>query len=343
LTLRRQNMKTVGVAERIRLETAVERWPLRAPFRISGYQWEAADLFVVRLERDGCVGWGEASGVYYKGETANSIQQQVEAIRTILEGGVNNERLQSLLPAGGARNAVDCALWDLESKTSGRPVWRQAGVEPPRALVTLFTCGIDEPDTMAAAACAYKDAQAIKVKLAGDSKDADRVRAIRDARTDVWLSVDANQGLTRTSFEQLLPVFVDARVALIEQPFPVGHEALLDGVRCPIPVAADESAQTSSDVPKLAGRFNVVNVKLDKCGGLTEGLAMARAAQSQGLDCMVGNMMGTSLSMAPAFIVGQICKVVDLDGPLFLQKDRSNPAQYSGGLISFPGSLWGYP
>jgi L-Ala-D/L-Glu epimerase len=183
--------------------------------------------------------------------------------------------------------------------------------------------------------------RAIKLKLTGESIDAERVRAVRQAREDVWLSVDANQGFTRASLEQLLPVLVDTRVALIEQPFPIGMDASLAGLRSPIPIAADESAQNLADLPALVGRYDLVNIKLDKCGGLTEGLAMARAARELGLGVMVGNMMGTSLAMAPAFLVGQLCSVADLDGPIFLQRDRSATVEYRDGSIYCSPATWG--
>ena len=210
-------------------------------------------------------------------------------------------------------------------------------------MLTTFTCGADTPAEMAARAISYRDARAIKVKLTGDPIDADRVRAIRRVRPDVWLGVDANQGFTRQTLEGLLPVLIDARVKLIEQPLPVGEEAQLDGLNSPIPIAADESVQTLADIPGLAPRYQVVNIKLDKCGGLTHGLAMARAARTLGLEVMVGNMLGTSLAMAPAFLLGQLCQVVDLDGPIFLRSDRKPRVDYSGGLIQCPEALWGYP
>jgi L-alanine-DL-glutamate epimerase-like enolase superfamily enzyme len=195
---------------------------------------------------------------------------------------------------------------------------------------------------MAARACVYKNARAIKLKLTGEPMDADRVRAVREALPDVWLGVDANQGFTRDGLESLLPVFCDAHVSLIEQPFPIGQEALLDGFRSPIPIAADESAQGIADLHGITGRFDVVNIKLDKCGGLTEGLAMARAASAAGLGTMVGNMSGTSLAMAPAFLVGQLCNsVVDLDGPVFLTSDRATTVDYADGLIMCGREVWG--
>jgi L-alanine-DL-glutamate epimerase-like enolase superfamily enzyme len=327
---------------RLTLRTEIERWPLIAPFRITGYTWEALDVLVVSLRHDGHVGWGEAHGVYYRNDNPASMTVQIESLRTTIEAGISRESLQSMLPPGGARNALDCALWDLEAKLSGRPAWQVAAVGNPRPLLTTFTCGADEPDKMAAAARAYTHARAIKLKLTGEPIDAERVHAVRAARADVWLGVDANQGFTRAFLERLMPTLTEARVALIEQPFPVGQESLLDGFRSPIPVAADESVQCLADIPGLVGRFNVVNIKLDKCGGLTEGLAMTRAARNLGLETMVGCMTSTSLAMAPAFLVGQLCKVVDLDGPVFLKSDRAISVQYADGFITCPQQLWGH-
>jgi L-alanine-DL-glutamate epimerase-like enolase superfamily enzyme len=194
---------------------------------------------------------------------------------------------------------------------------------------------------MAAVARRCSNAKAIKLKLTGEPIDSDRVRAVREAMINVWLGIDANQGFNRASLEELLPVLVSANVALIEQPFPIGDDALLDGFHSPIPIAADESVQTIMDIPKLIDRYQIVNIKLDKCGGLTAGLAMGRAARACGLQTMIGSMMGTSLAVAPAFVVGQFCDVVDLDGPLFLSVDRENGSQYHDGLITCPESFWG--
>jgi L-alanine-DL-glutamate epimerase-like enolase superfamily enzyme len=327
----------------LRLELALEQWPLVAPFRITGYTWESIPVLLVRLEKDGQVGQGEAAGVYYKNDKPASMLTQIESLQGTIEAGITRDGVQSLLPRGGARNALDCALWDLESKLSGRAAWQIAGLTKPRPLLTTFTCGADEPEKMAAAARGYRSARAIKLKLTGQPIDTDRVRAVREARADVWLGVDANQGFTRESLDRLMPTLTDMNVALIEQPFPIGQEGLLDGFESPIPLAADESAQGAADVAGLAKWFNVVNIKLDKCGGLSEGLAMARAARELGLDCMVGNMMGSSLAMAPAFLVGQLCKVVDLDGPIFQKTDRAVTVQYTNGCITCPPKLWGYP
>ncbi|MBS0422758.1 MAG: dipeptide epimerase [Proteobacteria bacterium] len=324
------------------IRVAVEKFPLKEPFHITGRTMLDAEVLSVEIEADGAVGRGEASGVYYRpSDNPPDNAQQIEAVRARLQAGLDLQSLQTLLPPGGARNALDCALWDLESKVTGRPVWQLAGLEQPRPLLTTFTVGANEPGKMALDARSYEGAQAIKLKLTGEPVDADRVRAVREVCPTVWLGVDANQGFTRASLETLMPVLVAARVELIEQPFKIGAEHLLDGVDSPIPFAADESVQTLSDVPKLSGRFQVMNIKLDKCGGLTEALAMARAATRAGLDVMVGNMVGTSLAMAPAFLVGQLCKVVDLDGPVFLRSDRPTPVQYQNGRIFSPPQLWG--
>jgi L-alanine-DL-glutamate epimerase-like enolase superfamily enzyme len=333
-------LKSIGP---LTLRVELEKWPLAAPFRIAGHTFTVMETVLATLEKDGHAGQGEAAGVYYQNDHATSMIGQIERLRTAIEAGISRDSLQQMLPPGGARNALDCALWDLEAKISGRAAWQLAGLQKPRPLLTTFTCPANAPEEMAAVAGAYAKARAIKVKLTGESIDAERVCAVREARTDVWLGVDGNQGFTRASLEQLMPVLLEARVALIEQPFPIGQEALLDGLQSPIPIAADESFQSLADIPALAGRFNVANIKLDKCGGLTEGLAMVRIAWELGLDTMIGNMIGTSLAMAPAFMLGQLCKVVDLDGPVFLKQDRAIAVQYADGLISCPEMLWGNP
>jgi len=326
----------------IEMSLTVEQWPLKVPFRISGYLFACVDTLTVRLNKQGCVGQGETGGVYYLNDKPANMLQQLEGIRRTIEAGISRDELQHLMPPCGARNALDCALWDLDSKLTGQAAWQLAGLALPKALVTTFTCGAEEPETMAACARGYDNARAIKIKLTGDPVDADRVRAVREARRDVWLGVDANQGFTRASLAELIPVLVAERVALIEQPFPVGEEALLDGFQSPIPIAADESAQGISGISSLADRFDVINIKLDKCGGLTEGLALARLARELGLDTMVGNMLGTSLAMAPAFLLGQLCQIVDLDGPALLREDREHTVRYANGAIECPERLWGY-
>jgi L-alanine-DL-glutamate epimerase-like enolase superfamily enzyme len=318
---------------RLQLQAGIERWPTKAPFHITGYTFTAFEAVVVSLHEGDLVGRGEGLGVYYKNDTPTSMLAQIEALRPRIEAGLTREELQHLLPAGGARNALDCALWDLEAKRSGEFVWELAAQQAPVPLLTTFTVSADEPAVMARDAVAYTTARAIKLKLTGDDMNAERVRAVRAARPDVWLMVDANQGLTRESFSRLLPALIEARVDVVEQPFPVGNEAWLDGLERPIRIAADESVQDRGDLQNVMGRVDIVNIKLDKCGGLTEALALASEARRLGFDLMVGNMSGSSLAMAPSFVVGQLCDVVDLDGPTFLTTDRTPAATYEDGKI----------
>ncbi|HWC56188.1 MAG TPA: dipeptide epimerase, partial [Sphingomicrobium sp.] len=243
---------------------------------------------------------------------------------------------------GGARNAVDCALWDLEAKQQGTDARTIARLDDTKPLITTFTLGADDPAVMAEGARNYAGARAIKVKLTGElDLDIRRVAAIRDARPDVWLGVDANQGFTRTDLDELVEELAGHNVSLLEQPLKRGSEADLEGFHSSIPIAADESALGLDDVPGLVGRFDVINIKLDKCGGLTEALLIADEARRLGLGVMVGNMVGTSLAMAPAFIVGQHCDVVDLDGPTFLREDRSPSCEYRDGAIWCSDEVWG--
>ena len=327
----------------LKLELAVQSWPLKVPFRITGHVWETLELLVCTLSRNGVQGRGEGTGVYYRDETAASLRAQIEAVRAQIEAGISRAGLQDLLPAGGARNAVDCALWALESREAGRPAWQLAGLEAPRPLLTTFTLGADAPDVVARRARAESEARALKLKLVGDGFDGRRVEAVRAARPDAWLAVDANQAFDRAATEALLPLLIDNRVALLEQPCRIGQEEALRGLDCPIPLAADESVQTSADLDGLVGLFDTINIKLDKCGGLTEGLAMARRARELGFEVMVGNMIGTSLSCAPALLVGQLCQVVDLDGPWHLAGDIDPTVVYRDGLVDCPPGLWDHP
>ena len=328
---------------RLTLDVAVEQLPLAAPFRISGYVFETSDVVVVTLGDGDHRGRGEASGVYYLGDDVAHMTAAIEGARAAIENGPSRMALRDILPAGGARNAVDAALWELESARSGTPVWALAGGTEPQPLLTTFTLGADSPEAMAQAARErYAAARSIKIKLTGDlDLDVARVRAIRAARPDVWLGVDGNQGFAIGELDALVAAMVEANVSLIEQPLARGQEGDLDGYRCPIPLAADESALTLDDVASLAGRFDVFNIKLDKCGGLTEGLLMAARARALGLGVMVGNMVGTSLAMAPAFVLGQRCDLVDLDGPVFLKQDREPAVRYSDGRAWCGEDVWG--
>lgn len=324
------------------LDLRVERFPYHQPFRISGHVFTETALLVAELSDGEHVGRGEGAGVYYLGDDIDHMIAEAARARGAIEQGATREDLQTLLPPGGARNALDCAFWDLEAKRQGRPVWQLAGLSAPQPLRSTLTLGADSAGNMAKAALAIDPEAPVKVKLTGDLRDdIARVVAIRTARPDAWIGVDANQGYDVATLAQLLPVLVDARVAQLEQPLKRGREADLDGLKRPLPFVADESALSLADTASLVGRFDVVNIKLDKCGGLTEGLAIARQAKTLGLDVMVGNMMGTSLSMAPSYLVGQLCDIVDLDGPTFLARDRDPGVEYRGGTIHCPPEIWG--
>ena len=328
----------------LQLSIGVQPVELAAPFRISGFVFERQDLVVVTLRDGSHRGRGEASGVYYLKDDPQKIVATIEAHRARIEQGIDRESLQKLLPPGGARNALDCALWELDAAHAGRPVWELAGLRSVNPLVTTFTLGADEPAVMAEGARKYLQARSLKLKLTGDLDiDIARVRAVRAARPGAWIGVDANQGYRIDALNSLIPVLVEANVSLLEQPLARGREADLQGYISPVPIAADESVLGLADIPGLVGRFDVVNIKLDKCGGLTEALAMARKAQELGLKVMVGNMVGTSLAMAPGFVVGQLCDIVDLDGPTFLKRDCIPGATYADGKIWCGEDIWGGP
>jgi L-Ala-D/L-Glu epimerase / N-acetyl-D-glutamate racemase len=326
----------------LRLAVAVEKYPLAAPFRISGYVMDKTDVVIVELEDGRHRGRGEAAGVYYLKDDTAAMVAAIESHRKTIEGGIDRAALQRLLPPGGARNALDCALWELEAARNRTSVWKLAGLTSASPLLTTFTLGADDPATMAEGARKYAQARALKLKLTGDlDVDIARIRAVRAARPDVWMGVDANQGYTVDALDALIHELVRAEIKLLEQPLARGRESDLQGFSSPIPIAADESALSLADLPGLIGRFQTVNIKLDKCGGLTEGLAIARQARELGLDVMVGNMVGSSLAMAPAFVLGQLCDIVDLDGPIFLRQDRIPSVIYADGKIHCGPEVWG--
>lgn len=326
----------------MKLEARHECWPTKAPFKITGYTFTDCDVVVATLSADGISGMGEAAGVYYHDETPERLLAQIEAMRPQLEAGIARDDLRELMPPGGARNALDSALWDLGAKRSGTPAFVTAGLTALAPLQTTYTVGAASPREMAHAAKSFAPAQRLKLKLTGED-DAARLRAVREARPDAWIGIDANQGLTRSSLEALLPVLVDLDVSLIEQPNRVGEEESLRGLNSPIPLAADESVQAFADIARLRGIFDVINIKLDKCGGLTEALAMIAEIRRLGMKPMVGCMQGTSLGMAPGFLAGQLCDYVDLDAAMFLKKDRDTAFVYSDGMIEPPQSGWGFP
>ena len=327
---------------RLTLEVASETLRLAQPFRISGHVFESSEVVVVTLRSGPYQGRGEGGGVYYLGDDVSHMLAELRAARAAIEAGPNREQLRTLMPPGGARNAVDCALWELEAAQNSIPVWRLAGQERPKPLRTTFTLGADDPEIMAAGARRYAHARSIKIKLTGDLElDIARVRAIRAARPEVWLGVDGNQGFSADHLDPLVAALHSQQVSLLEQPLARGREEELAGYRSAIPIAGDESLLTLDDLAGAVGRFDIVNIKLDKCGGLTEALLMAKAARRLGIGVMVGNMVGTSLAMAPAFVLGQLCDLVDLDGPTFLAQDRKPGVDYVDGDVWASPEVWG--
>jgi L-alanine-DL-glutamate epimerase-like enolase superfamily enzyme len=304
---------------------------LLEPFIITGHSWTHCDVLVASITANGVTGRGEASGIYYLDETAESMNQQAIGILKQLEQGISREKLQSLLPVGGARNAIDCALWDLEAKQSGRSVFELTGI-PSTPVTTVNTVTIDTPEEMAHKARTITSRQ-IKVKL--DSElSLERITAVCSARPDADIVVDVNEGWSFSQLKELAPQFKALGVKMIEQPLPRGEDDALEGYQSPITLCADESCLDTSELEQAARRYQMVNIKLDKTGGLTEALNLARQAKEMGMKLMVGNMTGTSLAMAPAFVVAQLCDFVDLDGPLFLEGDRPYPMRYELGVVT---------
>ncbi len=314
-------------------------WETKVPFRITGYTFTQAHVLYVTITENGVTGRGEATGVYYLDETAESMLAQAEAVKQAIEQGADRQQLRELLPAGGARNAIDCALWDLEAKLSGKRIWDLTGIEPGK-IITVNTIGIGTPEEMAETAKSL-DTSKIKVKLDGELP-LERITAVCNARPDAEIVVDVNQGWTFDQLVELAPEFKALGIAMIEQPLKRGGDEALEGYDSPITLCADESCLHTGEFEQASRRYQMINIKLDKTGGLTEALDLARMAQKKGLGLMVGNMMGTSLAMAPGFVVAQLCRFVDLDGALFLKADREHPMSYAGGVVSAPEpELWG--
>lgn len=328
---------------RTTLSVRVERWPAREVLRITGHTFESFDLIVVQVQHGNHIGQGEALGVYYLGETADSLMSAIESVRDAVEAGIDRAALLSLLPPGGARHSLDSALWDLECKRKRQRCWALAGGEP-QALQVQITLGIeDSADAMAKRASALARYPHLKLKVDRDDPVA-RVRAVRQARPDARLVVDANQAWTLDDLKAYADAMSELNVYLIEQPLARGHDEGLDDYRSPVPLCADESCLDASELPAAARRYQFINIKLDKVGGLTAGLALARDARRLGLRLMVGCMGGTSLSMAPAHVLACVaaCEVNDLDGPLWLRHDRLPAIDYQDGSMSpFGAQVWG--
>ena len=315
-------------------------WEFKSPFRVSYRVRTHAQTVVAQLSDDGLMGRGESLGVSYLGDTADKMFDQLNNLVSETSE-LSLDTVQTLLPASGARNALDCALWDLEAKRTNCRVWERLGLSEPQPLRTAFTLSVEEPKAMAAAAAAAAEYSLLKLKLCGDG-DVDRVRAVRRARPDAELVVDPNQGWTEQHLYSFAPKLAELGVKLIEQPLPIGKDEALLGFDSPIPLAADESCQTTESLPGLIGKYSFVNIKLDKCGGLTEAYRLARAAQAMGFRLMVGTMGGSSLSAAPAFLIAQLCEYADLDGPLWSREDVPNGLNYQGGYVSLlTPELWG--
>lgn len=325
-------------------ELTTERAAIRfaEPFRIANYLFEAMPSIVARIAQGSTVGRGEAAGVYYLGDDQDRMLETVEQVRSEVEAGLTREELQHLLPPCGARNALDCALWELDARLEGVPVWQLAGVPSPKPLITTFTLPADDPPLLGAKVNRLAFAKSIKLKLEGDiDLDRERIKVVRLARPDVWLSVDANQGFEPADLEELGRAARDYSLSLIEQPLKRGEEAGLEGWRPGVPVAADESILDLDELRERANHFDVINIKLDKSGGLTEALLMARAARLLGKQVMVGNMGGSTLAMAPGFVLAQLCDIVDLDGPYGLADDPMAAQIYRDGRVFVPESIWG--
>lgn len=327
----------------MRLSVHRTSWPMKAPFVITGHVFDSLEAVVVSLEQAGVIGRGEGVPVYYLGENAREMLDQIEAIRPDIEAGITRRDLQDILPPGGARNAVDCALWDIEAKQAGTSIWALTKIEP-EVRKTVFTLGIQKtPGLMAEQASRAAGYPLLKIKL-DDVDPVERVAAVRKARPDAEIIIDANQGFSMSLLESVLEPFAELGVAMVEQPLPRGADEELDGFKSPIPLCADESCLHRGDLPDVLKRYDMVNIKLDKTGGLTEALALAQDAREAGKALMVGNMLGTSLSMAPAFVIGQLCHFVDLDGPLNLKSDYPGGMTYRDGMVDAPKTeFWGWP
>jgi L-Ala-D/L-Glu epimerase len=323
------------------LSARVERWPIAGSFTISRGAKTEAVVVVAELDDGAHRGRGECVPYARYGETVEGVAAAIAAMAEPITAGLDRERLQAAMPPGAARNALDCAFWDLEAKRAGRPVHTLLGLSPPKPLTTAYTISLGTPQAMAKAAAKAADRPLLKVKLGG-ADDPARIAAVRNAAPRAELIVDANEGWSAVDLGQNLAACAQAGVTLVEQPLPAGRDDALARIARPIPVCADESVHGSASLAALAGKYDAVNIKLDKTGGLTEALAMAREAERMGFAVMVGCMVATSLAMAPAMLVAQRARVVDLDGALLLARDRPDGLIYEGSRAHPPTpALWG--
>ncbi len=321
----------------MRLAAQAERWPIAGAFTIARGSKTEAQVVVVEITADGAAGRGEAVPYGRYGETVEGVLEEIAG----LPPRFDRAALQTLLPPGAARNAVDCALWDLEAKQTGRPAWDLAGLGEPGPVTTCYTLSLASPEAMAVAAAAQAHRPLLKLKIGGPD-DLACVEAVREAAPASGLVVDANEGLAFEDLRRLAPEFARLGVRLIEQPLPAGEDAALEGYDCPVLLCADESLHSRAELEAVAARYGAINIKLDKAGGLTEALALSAEAQTRGLAIMVGCMVATSLAMAPAMLLAQDAAIVDLDGALLLAKDRA-PGLIAQGSVLYPPqtALWG--
>jgi L-alanine-DL-glutamate epimerase-like enolase superfamily enzyme len=324
-----------------KLRIADERWPIAGAFTISRGSKREAHVVTVTIEENGHVGRGECVPYARYGETVEGVVAALEAARGVIEAGIARADIAMHIAPMAARNALDCALWDLAAKTLGLPAWHLAGLTEPRATLTAFTISLDSPEAMAEAAARAVDRPLLKLKL-GREGDEERLRRIRRAVPEARLIVDANEAWNSENLGGNLAACAAAGVELVEQPLPADADDALRGMARPVPVCADESAHGVGTIERLIGKYDAINIKLDKTGGLSDALALAAAAERQGLAIMAGCMLATSLAMAPAFLLAQKAAFVDLDGPLLLARDRDPGIRYDGGLMyPPPRNLWG--
>ena len=319
------------------IRVSADIFPLAEVFTIARGARSEARVLSVRITRDGVTGWGECVPYARYGETQDSVAAQIAS----LPKTVTLPEVQDLLPPGAARNAVDCALWDLAAKQAGRRVWELAGLAAPGPLITTFTLSLDTPAKMRAAAAKQAHRPLLKIKL-GTPDDMPRLEAVRQGAPRARIIVDANEGWTADVYADLAPHLLRLGVEMVEQPLPAGDDGILAEIARPLRVCADESCHDRESLPALVGKYDMVNIKLDKTGGLTEALALRDAARDMGFGVMVGCMVGSSLAMAPAVLVAQGAAIVDLDGPLLLAEDRATALEYDAALVHPPRpELWG--
>ncbi|MGQ7242675.1 N-acetyl-D-Glu racemase DgcA [Salinicola sp. V024] len=325
----------------LKLTVEEQVFPLAEVFTISRGSRTEARVVIATLNDGTHAGRGECVPYAHYGESVDSVIAEIESMRDALANGMDRLELQTRLPAGAARNALDCAFWDLEAKIAGKPVWALAGIDEPRAEITAFTLSLDTPDVMREKARRHADRPLLKLKLGGEG-DIERLEAVREGAPEARIIVDANEGWDREAYQRLAPTLLALGIGMVEQPLPAGDDAPLAEIERPLPVCADESCHDRRSLPNLVGRYDMINIKLDKTGGLTEALALKQEALAQGFEIMVGCMVGSSLSMAPALLVAQGAAVVDLDGPLLLARDREHGMRFDvEGVHPATPALWG--